>query len=61
MDKAKKVATPDINTSYNKVNDVTMSVGNISNKPQPATKTSGITMRGAGAATKGKTCRGPMA
>ena len=41
---------------------VDMSVGNISrsagNEP---IKTSGIKMRGAGAATKGTMCRGPMA
>ena len=29
--------------------------------PQTDVKTSGIEMRGAGAATKGKMCRGPMA
>jgi hypothetical protein len=30
-------------------------------KPYAETKTSGIKMRGAGAATKGFMCRGPMA
>ena len=29
--------------------------------PYPETKTSGIRMKGAGAATKGVMCRGPMA
>jgi hypothetical protein len=40
--------------------DVNMSVGNITRTAQPGTKTSGIKMRGAGAATKGTMCRGPM-
>jgi hypothetical protein len=42
-------------------NTVNMSVGNIDRRPQPAAKTSGIKMRGAGAATKGFMSRGPMA
>ena len=40
---------------------VNMSVGNISRRPAPAAKTTGIKMRGAGAATKGFMSRGPMA
>jgi hypothetical protein len=40
---------------------VNMAVGNINRRPQPATKTTGIKMRGAGAATKGFMSRGPMA
>ena len=40
---------------------VNMSVGNIDRRPQPAAKTTGIKMRGAGAATKGFMSRGPMA
>jgi hypothetical protein len=35
--------------------------GNISSSTQPGTKTSGIKMRGTGAATKGLISRGPMA
>lgn len=42
------------------VKQVNMSVGNIASSAQPGTKTSGIKMRGAGAATKGALCRGPM-
>ena len=43
-------------------NNVNMSVGNISRDPGAgATKTSGIKMRGTGAATKGTMSRGPMA
>ena len=43
-------------------NEVCMSVGNISNKPDgyPA-KTDGVKVRGTGAATKGVMARGPMA
>ena len=42
-------------------NTVNMSVGNINRRPQPATKTTGIKVRGTGAATKGLMARGPMA
>jgi hypothetical protein len=42
-------------------NDVNMSVGNISRDPYKAPKTSGIKVRGTGAATKGTMARGPMA
>lgn len=38
-----------------------MTVGNIRSKPAPAAKTSGIKIRGTGAATKGVMARGPMA
>lgn len=44
-----------------KANNVNMSVGNISRNPPAADKTSGIKMRGTGAATKGTMSRGPMA
>ena len=40
---------------------VNMSVGNISKSGGGATKTSGIKIRGTGAATKGVMARGPMA
>jgi len=40
---------------------VNMAVGNVYRRAQPAAKTSGIKMRGAGAATKGFMSRGPMA
>ena len=45
-------------TAY--MNEMNISIGN-TNKVAPGTKTSGIKMRGAGAATKGTMCRGPMA
>lgn len=41
--------------------DMNVSVGNITRHGFPEPKTSGIKMRGAGAATKGVMCRGPMA
>jgi hypothetical protein len=44
-----------------KANDVNMSVGNISRDPYKEPKTSGIKVRGTGAATKGLMARGPMA
>jgi hypothetical protein len=36
-------------------------VGNFSKEAAPGPKTSGIKMRGSGAATRGFMCRGPMA
>ena len=38
-----------------------VSVANTRSQDYPPTKTSGIQQRGGGAATKGKTARGPMA
>ena len=38
-----------------------VSVANTRSQDYPATKTSGVQMRGGGAATKGKISRGPMA
>jgi hypothetical protein len=52
---------PGSGPDHSDANTVNMSVGNIDRRPQPATKTSGIKMRGAGAATKGFMSRGPMA
>lgn len=42
-------------------NDVKMSVGNLTRDRYAEPKTSGIKMRGTGAATKGTMSRGPMA
>jgi hypothetical protein len=52
---------PGSGPDHSDANTVNMSVGNISRRAQPATKTTGIKMRGAGAATKGVMSRGPMA
>jgi hypothetical protein len=41
--------------------DLCMVLGNISKEAVGGPKTSGIKMRGTGAATKGTMCRGPMA
>ena len=43
------------------LNNVRASIGRITNQEQPGVKTSGIKMRGTGAATKGTMSRGPMA
>jgi hypothetical protein len=43
------------------LDEMVVSVNAVKSKPYPETKTSGIKMRGAGAATKGVMCRGPMA
>lgn len=59
-DKIKKVATPEIVQRLT-ANDVNMSVGSISRNAPAETKTSGIKIRGTGAATKGTMARGPMA
>jgi len=40
---------------------VNMAVGNVYRRAQPEAKTSGIKIRGTGAATKGVMSRGPMA
>lgn len=57
--KTKKVATP---KQYGKTSleELNPSIGNISKSDGAPEKTSGIKMRGAGAATKGTMCRGPM-
>jgi hypothetical protein len=52
---------PGSGPDHSDANTVNMSVGNINRRAQPATKTTGIKMRGAGAATKGFMSRGPMA
>ena len=52
---------PGSGPDHSDANTVNMSVGNINRRPQPAAKTSGIKIRGTGAATKGLIARGPMA
>lgn len=52
---------PGKDPSLSNADEVHMSVGNIRKGVAPAVKTSGIKIRGTGAATKGVTARGPMA
>ena len=61
--KAVKATTnPGKEPNHSNVNTVDMSVGAFSNKPDgKPTKTSGIKIRGTGAAIKGTMARGPMA
>ena len=54
-------SNPGSGPDHSDANTVNMAVGNVYRRPQPAAKTSGIKMRGAGAATKGVMSRGPMA
>ena len=54
------VALAKIEKTGNPTNDLNISVGGIS-KSQIGEKTSGIKIRGTGAATKGTMARGPMA
>ena len=57
----KASANPGSGPDHSDASTVNMSVGNVSRRPQPAAKTSGIKVRGTGAATKGLMARGPMA
>ena len=61
--KAVKIESqPGRGPNRNNLETVDMSVGNIDkSQGEHGAKTSGIKMRGAGAATKGVMCRGPMA
>lgn len=60
MMKAKPVKTPDISGERENPVNLNPVVGNVG-KPIPGAKTSGIKIRGTGAATKGTMARGPMA
>jgi hypothetical protein len=57
----KASSNPGSGPDHSDANTVNMSVGNINRRAQPAAKTSGIKVRGTGAATKGVMSRGPMA
>ena len=52
---------PGSGPDHSNAGTVNMAVGNVYRRPAPAAKTTGIKMRGAGAATKGVMSRGPMA
>lgn len=56
---AKELPLQETATQY--IDKMNMSVGNLTTKKYPETKTSGIKVRGTGAATKGTMARGPMA
>jgi hypothetical protein len=58
----KAESNPGSGPNHSSANTVDMSVGNIYRNPEgKPTKTSGIKVRGTGAATKGLMARGPMA
>ena len=58
----KATTNPGKEPNHSRVDTVNMSVGAFSNKPDGmGAKTSGIKIRGTGAATKGTMARGPMA
>ena len=58
----KASTNPGSGPNHSKADTVNMSVGNISRSAgEQPTKTSGIKVRGTGAATKGLMARGPMA
>jgi hypothetical protein len=57
----KASANPGSGPDHSDASTVNMSVGNITRRSAPAAKTSGIKVRGTGAATKGLMARGPMA
>ncbi len=59
--KAKKVANPVVGQGAIKPDDIPVSIKDIRTKPYEGVKTSGVKIRGTGAATKGTTARGPMA
>jgi hypothetical protein len=54
-------ANPGKGKDMSMLNNVRASIGRITSGEQPGVKTSGIKMRGTGAATKGTMSRGPMA
>ena len=57
---SKKPAVDLPSNSKGGADDVNMSVGNINRRGYQEPKTSGIKIRGTGAATKGTMARGPM-
>ena len=54
-------ANPGKGKDMGMLNNARATLGSITSGEQPGTKTSGIKMRGTGAATKGLMSRGPMA
>lgn len=58
--KGKSVGMPSDEPKQSIANQMNMTVGNINRLGFPPAKTSGIKVRGTGAATKGVMARGPM-
>ena len=58
--KVKAEANPGKGPDHSKLDTVNMTVGNVT-KREPGVKTSGIKIRGTGAARRGVMARGPMA
>ena len=54
-------ANPGKGENMGTLNNARATLGSITSQEQPGVKTSGIKMRGTGAATKGLMSRGPMA
>lgn len=63
MEKIKSVKVAPVGLAKNRetINELNAGAANIVSKDYPAPKTSGIKVRGTGAATKGLMARGPMA
>jgi hypothetical protein len=63
MEKIKSVKVAPVGLAKNRetINELNAGAANIASKDYPAPKTSGIKVRGTGAATKGLMARGPMA
>lgn len=63
MDKIKPVKVAPVGLAKNRetINNLNAGAANIASKDYPGPKTSGIKIRGTGAATKGLMARGPMA
>ena len=63
MEKIKSVTAAPAGLANNKetINSLNVGVANIAGKDYPEPKTTGIKIRGTGAATKGVMARGPMA
>jgi hypothetical protein len=62
MSKITQVAAPKVGVGPgNSMSNLNVGAGVVGKEKYPETKTSGITVRGCGAATKGTKARGPMA
>lgn len=59
--RVKSVKPPVVGENPKGIEHLEVSVDGVRSKPYPAVKTSGIKIRGTGAATKGTMARGPMA